>query len=98
MRERFPRRGETIKVKAGVGNGFQVGDMSGQDFVVEDWCENVLGCSWMEADRNPATLEYAVRTAINGKHNNVPLFSDDVLYGKIGLLGHLFHINELELV
>lgn len=97
MREQFAKSGETVKVKSGVGRGLQVGDMSGMDFVIEDWCENVLGCSWMYANGNPAALEYAARTGINGKNNNVPTFSDDVLYGKVGMLGHLFHVNELEL-
>lgn len=97
MREPFKRAGDTIKVKSGVGKGLQCGDMSGADFVIEDWCENVLSGSWMYANGNPAALEYAMRTASNGNNNHVPTFSDDVLYGKIGMFGHLFHVNELEL-
>lgn len=97
MRDKFERAGQTVKVKQGVGRDLQCGDMSGAEFVIEDWCENVLGCSWMNANGNPAALEYAMRSGLNGKNNAVPTFSDDVLYGKIGGLGHLFHINELEL-
>ncbi len=41
--------------------------------------------------------EYAVRSATFGKNNNVPMFSNDVLYGKVGMFGHLIHVNELEL-
>lgn len=44
MREQFAKSGKTVKVKSGVGRGFQEGDMSGMDFVIEDWGENVLGC------------------------------------------------------
>ena len=96
MRIRCEHAGKTVKVKDGVGKGLQVDDMSGMDFVIEDWCENVLGVSWMQANGNPAAMEYAIRSAINGSNNNVPLFSNDVVYGKIGGFGHLFHINELD--
>lgn len=96
MRETFEHAGKTVKVKQGVGKGLNCGDMSGQDFVIEDWCENVLGKSWKVANGNPAALEYAARTGFNGDHNNVPVFSDDVVYGKIGPYGHLFHVNELD--
>ena len=97
MKEKFKFAGETVKIKSGVGKGLQVGDMSGMDFVIEDWCENVLGCHWGSADGNPAALEYAMRSSFNGANNNVPTFSNDVLYGKVGMFGHLFHVNELEL-
>lgn len=65
MREKFKFAGETVKIKSGVGKGFQVCDMSGMDFVIEDWCENVLGCHLWSADGNPAALEYAMRSAFN---------------------------------
>lgn len=97
MREKCKYAGKMVKIKNGVGKGFQVGDMSGMDFTIEDWCENVLGCSWMNANGNPAALEYAVRSALNGFNNDVSTFSNDVVYGKVGILGHLFHVNELEL-
>ena len=97
MREKSVYAGKTVKIKNGVGVGLAVGDMSGQDFVVEDWCENLWGRSWMGMDGNPTALEYAIRTGFNGQNNNVPVFSDDVLYGKVGAFAHLFHINELEL-
>ena len=96
MREKFKYAGQTMRVKQGVGNNLFWRDMSGQDFVVEDWCENVLGCSWMYANGNQVALEYAMRHSAYGENNNVPLFSNDVVYGKIGPFGHLFHVNELE--
>lgn len=70
MREKFKHAGETVKIKNGVGKGLQVGDMSGMDFTIEDWCENVLGCSWMNANGNPAALEYAMRTGFFGSNND----------------------------
>lgn len=96
MRDKCLLAGKTVKTKSGVGHGMQRYDLSGMDFVVEDWCENVLGYSWMNANGNPAALEYAMRTGIFGKNNNVPI-SNDVVYGKINGLGHLFHVNELEI-
>lgn len=71
--------------------------MSGQDFVIEDWWENVSGCSCMYAAGNPAALEYAIRHAKYGDNNNVSLFGNDVVYGKIGTFWHIFHVNELEI-
>lgn len=59
--------------------------------------KNVFGCSWLDANGNPAALEYALRIGFYGENNNVNLFSEDVLYGKVGYFGHLFHVNELEL-
>ena len=95
MREKCKHAGKTVKIKNGVGKGLQVGDMSGMDFTIEDWCENVIGCSWMDANGHPAALEYAVRTGVYGSNNGAPVFSNDVLYGKIGMLGHSFHVKEL---
>lgn len=92
MREKSKYAGCTVKIKENAGDG-----LSGREFVVEDWCENVLGCSWMDANGNPTALEYAVRLVIFGKNNNVPMFSNDVLYGKVAGMGYLLHVNELEL-
>ena len=97
MREKFKYAGKTVKIKDGVGHGTQEYDMSGMDFTIEDYCENVIGCSWMNAIGNPAALEYAVRIALYGGNNGVSTFSNNVLYGKVGMFGHLFHVNELEL-
>lgn len=97
MRTRFKKAGEIVKIKQGVGHALQGYAMDGMDFVIEDWWQNVAGCSWMEANGNLAALEYAIRIGKNGDNNNVPIISNDVLYGKIDGFGHLFHVNELEL-
>lgn len=97
MRKLHEKSGQVVIVKDGVGKSSFGQDMSGNKFMIEDWCDNVLGCSWSNANGNMAALEYAMRTGIFGSNNNVPLFSNDVVYGKIDGFGHLFHINELEL-
>lgn len=97
MRDKFKYAGKTVKVKEGVGNNTFGEDMSGMSFTIEDWAINLWhGTSWMDMNGNPAALEYAMRTGFNGRNNNVPTFSDDVLGGKIGAYSHLFHINELD--
>ena len=47
----------------------------------------------MVCDGNPACLVYAMRSATQDQ--DIPL-DDEVLYGKIGSLGHLVHISEIE--
>ncbi len=68
------------------------GTYKGKEYWVEDWWENVSGNSWMFADGNPACMKYAMRA---GAVDNLPT-DDDVLYGKIGSLGELIHISEVE--
>ena len=69
------------------------GDLKGKEILIEDWWENVGGGSWMDAKGNPACLNYAMRTGC--QKFKIPN-DDDVLYGKIGILGKLVHISELE--
>lgn len=97
MRPKYKHAGKKVKVKDGVGNSSFGDDMSGADFVIEDWCANIWGESWMDMTSNPTALEYAFRTGSYGGNNNVPPFSNDVLYGHVGTFAHLFHVNELEL-
>ncbi len=84
QRDKSPLAGQTVTIKE---TAAQIGC---QPFVVEDWCQNVLGGSWMNAVGNPSALIYAARTA-----GSTPL-DDEVLYGKINGLGYLVHVNELE--
>ena len=67
------------------------GEFKGQLFEVEDWWENIARKSWMFCDGNPACIKYAIRSA----REELPL-DNDVLYGKIGMLGHLIHISEIK--
>lgn len=65
----------------------------GDEYRVEDWWDRVSGGSWMNATGNPAALAYAMRNALVG----LPV-DDEVVYGKVGNLGHIAHISELVLV
>lgn len=96
MRDRYEYAGATAKLKDGVGYDTIGNDLSGEVFFVEDWFENVAGCSWMAANGNPTALIYAMRIAKNGANNGVYPFSNDVVYGKVDGLGFAFHVNEFE--
>lgn len=92
MRDTHPLAGKTVKLSDGLGPCFAGGDISGAEFIVEDWAENVLGCSVWAADRNPAALEYAIRMFSNGKM--VPI-DNNAVYGKVGIFGHIVHDSEI---
>ena len=81
--EAYPDAGKTTTIA--------VGEFAGQPYRIEDYWDRVGGKSWMYMNGNPACLNYAVRSAIAG----LPL-DDEVLYGKIGMFGHLIHISELK--
>lgn len=85
-REKFRYAGQTVKVKD------EVEKYGGEDFTIEDYWENVYGTSWMNSNGNPAALTYAAR--IGCQKFNVPL-NNEVVYGKIGPHGFLFHVSEL---
>jgi hypothetical protein len=57
---------------------------------VEDWWDLVYGASWMDVNGNPAVTFYAVRGGVSG----LPI-DDEVVYGKVGGMGHLVHVSEL---
>ena len=90
--EPSPLAGKTVKIKDGITHQ-QVENFGGSEYRVEDWWDRVAGKSWMFCDGNPACLVYAMRTGFS----KMPVPSDDeVLYGKVGALGHLVHISEIE--
>jgi hypothetical protein len=84
QRTRSPLAGQTVKIRADVAH------IGGREYYVEDWWVSLFGGSWMDARGNPAALAYAVRTA-----GSTPI-DDEVLYGKIGGLGFLVHVSEIE--
>lgn len=92
IRKRSPYAGATVKVKGdSIKDPMSGAILSGKDFTVEDWWENVYGKSWMISDGNPAALAYAFRTGMIGG----PI-DNEVLYGKIDGLGFLMHVSELD--
>lgn len=81
---------QTVKIKKDVVHP-QIKNFGGSDYYVEDWWDKVSGQSWMDSDGNPACLVYSMRIAFA----DLP-FDDEVLYGKVGMFGHLVHISEIE--
>lgn len=63
-----------------------------QTFVAEDWWDRVCGEPWASSAYNPAALTYAMRV-MSG--TTIPT-DDEVVYGKVGPIGHLVHVSELK--
>jgi len=84
MRKESEFASKTVTIKSGT--------FKNRQYLVEDWVENVMGKSWMDCNGNPACLKYAMRAGLN---DNLPS-DNEVLYGKIGILGELIHISEIE--
>ncbi len=68
----------------------KTGTYKGQEYRIEDWWDRVIGKSWMVCQGNPACIGYAIRGGMEGLPTD-----DEVLYGKIGVLGYLIHESEL---
>ena len=79
-RDRHPLCGQTVILKSDDSN------YNGKKYWVEDWWVNISGKSWGDCDGNIACLQYAMRPGPD---------DDEVVYGKIGNMGHLVHISEL---
>jgi len=86
-----PLAGRTVRLPDRCGPGDPPGELAGRHFRIEDWWDQVSGASWRETDGNPAALHYAVRAMVKGLPAN-----DDVVYGKVGALGYLLHVSEVE--
>ena len=82
----FKFAGQAVKIKPDVKR------IGGDEFVIEDYWENVSGRSWKTSNGNPAAMEYGIRAGLS----NLPI-DDEVVYGKIGAMGFLCHVSELEL-
>jgi hypothetical protein len=76
-----PLAGQRVTVD--IGNG-------PEGYELEDWWDRISGGSWMYAEGNPAAIKYAIRSA-----GTTPI-DDEVVYGKIGNLGHLVHVSEIK--
>lgn len=95
IRDKYVYAGQTVRTKPNIGIDLQGDELGGREFTIEDYCENVLGATWMSASwSNPAAIEYALR--IGSKDNFI--LDNEVVYGKIDGLGHLIHVSELDLV
>jgi len=67
-------------------------ELNGKEFLIEDYCENLIGRSWQDAGTNPAALKYALR---NVRHN-LPV-DDNVVGGQINGRSNLVHESEIPL-
>lgn len=64
---------------------------TGSVYRVEDWADRVFGKYVRDLSGHPASIQYMARMA----HGNLPN-DDEVLYGKIGWLGFVVHVTEIE--
>ena len=85
--------GITVRIRDGVTDPARGIVVGGAEYEIEGlWnSPRIGGKSWMDSNGNPACLHYAMRSAANG----LPI-DNNVLYGKIGGLGHLVHVSEIE--
>ena len=97
MRDKIDYVGQTVKIKSNVGSNLRGEDMSGKDFTIQDWAENIFGGSWVNSIGLQMVMEYYIRILFSRENNGVPLFGEDVVCGTVGEEECLFHIKELEL-
>lgn len=90
--EKYKFAGQRLTVKNGAGISLMGEMLDGKEFIAEDYWMNVAGKSWKCVDGNHAVMEYIVRSL---KRITPPPMDDEVVYGKIGGYGHLFHVSEL---
>jgi len=71
------------------------GYLKGNSIVIEDWWKKIAGEDWQaSAFHNPAAYNYCVHH--QSEYNNHTESVNWVLCGKIGGLGYLVNVNELE--
>lgn len=75
-------RDKSVKIKNGVGFGLVTDDLSGKEFIIEDYAYKMFG-----NQQNALTVEYEKRTGKKANDRNI-------LCGKVGELRHLFHVDE----
>jgi len=88
-----PLAGRRVRIKPGVAHP-EIPNFGGSEIFVEDWWDRVHGRSWMAANGDPPVLAYLVRTGFAG--HRVPI-DNEVLCGRVGHLGCLVHVSELDL-
>ncbi len=90
IREVHPMAGQTVKLREPFTD--HMGGVH-TELRLEDWWQNVGGQEWfMSAGYgNPAACNYARRN----QASNLPA-DNDVVYGKTGKFGNLFHVSEFK--
>lgn len=84
--ESHPQAGQTVRVNAKKRDG----SYEEVEYRLEDWWDKLTGGSWMTADGNFAAMNYGLRASLA----QLPI-DDEVVYGKVGSLGHIFHVSEI---
>ena len=71
------------------------GYLKGNSIIIEDWWKKIAGENWQaSAFHNPAAYNYCLHH--QSEYGNHTASVNWVLYGKIGGLGYLVNVNELE--
>ena len=81
--EAHPGAGKAVRIASGPYKDFTLD--------IEDWWDRIAGKSWMDCVDDPTCHAYAEERAMA----KAPM-DDEVVYGKIGLSGGLFHASWLE--
>lgn len=82
--------GKTFVLNGRASDPIQNAVVPGALYRVEGRWKEITGKSWMTSDGNFAAMHYGMRNGMT----NLPI-DDEVVYGKIGSLGHIVHISEL---
>lgn len=90
--KQHPLKGQTVVLNSNTVDNVRGIVIEGAEFVVDDWWDRINGGSWMYAKNNWAAMHYGMRSAL--QENSLPL-DDEVVYGKIGIYGHIVHASEL---
>ena len=84
---KFPLANQVVKVKN-----------TNEDFLIEDWWYNVSNEDWRDSalKGNPAAWNYFLTHQYDFEHRS-DVENNKVLYGKIGNLGYLMNVRDLDL-
>jgi len=86
-----PLAGQTVTITPAAAL-YSYQDTEPIEFRVEDWNDRTFGQSWMTYEGHPASLGYAMRSAVGGLPTD-----NEVVYGKCDRgLGHLVHVSEIQ--
>jgi len=91
--ESSPFAGKLVTIKEGTVDPAQDLVVGGAIYRVEDWWDLLTGKTWAESEGNFAAMHYGFRLGANG----LPM-DNEVVYGKIGNLGHIVHVSEIDAV
>ena len=88
--------GKIVKIKDWVLDEDNGQSLAKEDFLIEGyWKDLNNGISWKDTSLNNIAVKlYVIRLL---KYNGKIPYDDNVIYGKVGMFGHLLHESELEI-